>query len=272
MVPGPAQAAPLGVTAPAECATSHTMAWLRLVASLLWGASALAQVPAGPAFEAGDPAALTCRVVAQKPAEDGRLLLTVEVNNRSSLAAEPLVFELEQPQGKGQPPQVETFARAQLPHVARYGRPAPAGGKQTYLVPVGPAKKGTWSARVTAASFGRDLAVAEPAFRFGKPEQVQRTSLAGTFPVTQVAIGNPLPCDVDVLMHVTYQQPKDCVELVGVRLPAGATLAVVIATRPGREVFLDPLGPREVVWDRSLNFLSPAARSIRWRRCASWRR
>ena len=221
------------------------MARLRVAALLLWGSSALAhapaQSPAGPVFEAGDPAVLTCRVVAQKPGEDGKLLLTVEVHNRGPVAAEPLVFELEQPQGKGQPPRVETFARAQLPHAARHGRPAPAGGKQSYLVPVVAAKKGTWSARVTAASFGRDLAVAEPAFRFGKPEQVQRTSLAGTFPVTQVAIGNPLACDVDVLMQVTFQQPKDCVELVGVRLPAGSTLAVVIATRPGREVFLDPL-------------------------------
>jgi hypothetical protein len=224
------------------CYSLPPMARIRLVVALFGFASAVAQGPVEPAFATGDLATLDCRLVAIQAVEDGVQRLTVEVHNRGTVAAEPLAFRIELPQKKPQPPAVATFVRAQLPHAARHGRPAPAGGKQTYVLSTWLAgKKGQLSVHVTAAAFGSDLAVPKPAIAFGKPEQVQRESMAGTFPVTKVTVTNPLPREVDVLVLVTYEQPKDVIELVGLRLPAQGTRDVVIATRPGNEVFLDPL-------------------------------
>lgn len=203
---------------------------------------ALAQAPGEPVFTTGDLTKLSCRVVATKPVDGNRQLLTVEVHNQGATAAEPLEFRIELPQKKPAPPLQETFARAQLPHVARHGRPTPAGGKLTYLVSTAmPGKKGQFTVSVAGASFFTGDAVPKPDLAFGKPEQVQRTSLAGTFPVTQVALQNPFAADLDVLMLVHYEQPQDLVELVGVRLAANARRDLLIATRPGRDVFLDPL-------------------------------
>lgn len=203
---------------------------------------ALAQAPSEPAFTAGDLTKLSCRVVTAKPIDGNRQLLTVEVYNQGATAVEPLEFRIELPQKKPAAPLQESFARAQLPHVARHGRPTSAGGKMTYLLPTAlPGKKGQFAVSVTAASFFTGVAVPKPDLAFGKPEQVQRTSLAGTFPVTQVALQNPFAADLDVLMLVHYEQPQDLDELVGVRLSAGQRRDLVIATRPGRDTFLDPL-------------------------------
>lgn len=194
-----------------------------------------------PKFTTGDVGALETRVVGVRPVDGALQVLSVEVTNKGASAAEPLQFRVELPAKKPDPPQVAIFERAQLPHVARYGRPVPAGGKQTYFVPtLLPGKKGQFAVRVVAASFVEDGAVARPAVKMGKPEQVQRESLAGTFPVTQVAMTNPLDLPIDVLMLVTFEQPKDRIDLVGVRLEARATQNVVFARIPGPDAYIDP--------------------------------
>ncbi|MBL8756097.1 MAG: hypothetical protein JNK15_22580 [Planctomycetes bacterium] len=214
-----------------------------LFALLGWPAAgpAVAQVGGVPEFRSGDPATLVCRVVGSKPGDFGMQMLTVEVRNPGAVAAEPLAFTLAQDGRKPEPPLVETFARAQLPHFARHGRPVPAGGKQTYIVVTALAAKKPIEVTVAAASFVEGGELAKPKLAFGRPEQVQRESMVGTFPVTQVAIGNPLAQDLDVMLLVKFEQPKDVTELVGVRLPANGTLDLVLASRPGRAVWIDPL-------------------------------
>lgn len=203
---------------------------------------ALAQAPAAPTFVDGDPATLACRIVGSKLCDFGVQQLTIEVRNPGPVAAEPLAFELTLPGKKGEPTPTETFTRAQFPHFARFGRPVPAGGKLSYQVLTAlPAKKGQLGVRVTAASFGEGGTLPRPPIEFGKPEQVQRESMAGTFPVTQVAMKNPLPHAIDVLLQVRFEQPKDVTELVGVRLPPNGTLPVLLATRPGKAAWIDPL-------------------------------
>ena len=229
------------------CYTLPLVTFLRTLAVVAIAGCAVAdrvdaQVPSDPTFHDGDPTTLACRIVASKACDFGLQRLTVEVRNPGRVAAEPLVFELVQAGKKAEPSQAETFRRAQLPHFARFGRPVPAGGKQTYYVLTAlPPKKGPIDVRVTAASFvdGGDLP--RPGVVFGKPDQVQRESMAGTFPVTQVTMQNPLAQELDVLMLVKFEQPKDVSELVGVRLPASGSLTVLLASRPGRDAWIDPL-------------------------------
>lgn len=214
----------------------------RIAALVLLAAPTLAQAVAEPTFRDGDPATLACRVVASTPCDFGLQQLTIEVRNPGQVAAEPLAFELIAPGKKPEPPQVETCHRARFPHFARFGRPVPAGGKQTYQVVTAlAAKKGSIVVRVAAASFVDGGVLAKPEIGIGVPEQVQRESMVGTFPITQVRMQNPLPYEIDLLMQVQFQQPKDVRELVGVRLPANGGLDVLFASRPGRDVWIDPL-------------------------------
>lgn len=202
----------------------------------------LSQAPGSPKFVPGECAALEARVVAARQVEGALQVLTIEVGNKGTVAAEPLQFCLEVPAKKPDPPQVATFSRAQLPHAARFGRPVPAGGRQTYFVPtVLPGKKGQFTVRVTAASFVEGGAIDEPAVTIGKPEQVQRESMAGTFPVTKVAMTNPLDATLDLLLLVTFEQPRDRIDLVGVRLDPRSTRDVLVVTLPGVDAYLDPM-------------------------------
>ncbi len=208
----------------------------------LLAASSVAQAPE-PQFVAGDVAALTCRVLDARALEAPFQVLTIEVANRGAVAAEPLTFRLELPAKKGEPQPTETFVRVQLPLVNRYGRPAPAGGKQTYQVPTAlPGKKAQVTVRVVDASFYDGGVVSRPDLRIGAPVQVQGKSLAGDFPVTQVKLHNPFDRDVDVLLAVTLQQPRDAVEVYGLRLPANGAVDWMIAQRLGNRPFQDMSG------------------------------
>lgn len=210
-----------------------------IVAMLLtWGR---AQEPGQPKFQPGDPGALTCRVVGEQPAANGARILRIEVQNPGTVPVEPLRFEVRAGTAKGANAEVERFERAGLPRFGRFGRPVPPRGRQTYLVPTALlGKRGALDVCVTEASFVEGGQLDKPALAFGEPQQVQRESLGGTFPVTQVTIGNPLPQALDVLMLVTLTQPKDSTELMGVRLPAAGSLDVLIASLPGRKAWIDP--------------------------------
>ncbi|MCA8976841.1 MAG: hypothetical protein KDC98_19115 [Planctomycetes bacterium] len=156
-------------------------------------------------------------------------------------STEPLAFELQWQEGRTRAAHVETLLRARLPHVARYGNPTPAGGRQRYLLRAGSVpKRARPTVAVTAATFHRGGAVERPALGIGRIEQVQATSLVGTFPVSQVPLHNPLDRDVEVLLRVRLQQPRDCTALYGVRLPARGDVDFRITTRPSvNELFLD---------------------------------
>jgi len=207
-------------------------------------AAALRAQGAGePVFATGDPASLTCRVVEVRPAGEPFQLLVVEVNNPGATPAEPLEFVVEVADKKPNPPRTARFARVQLPAVQRFGRAAPAGGKQSYFVPTAlPGKKAQFAVRVASASFYTGGEVGKPDLQIGEPTQVQRTSLAGTFPVTQVTLHNPFERDLDVLLLVTLKQPIDAVELMGARLPARGKIDWVVTSRGGNRTYLDPEG------------------------------
>jgi hypothetical protein len=214
---------------------------IRLFAPLAVATALAAQAPE-PTFTRGNLADLTCRIADARAVDEWTQVLTIEVSNRGTAAAEPLEFRVEARGKKGEP-LVEGFARAQLPRVHRHGRPTPASGKQTYQVPTAlVAKKAQLTVTVVDASFGSELAVAAPDLRIGAPTQVQSRSLAGEFPVTKVALHNPFARDLDVLLSVTLQQPKDSVEIYGVRLPANGMLDWTIAQRPGARPFVDMTG------------------------------
>ncbi|MCA8947862.1 MAG: hypothetical protein KDE27_00065 [Planctomycetes bacterium] len=206
----------------------------------LLAATATAQTQ--PKFATGDPSTLSCRVVDVDELDDHARIVTIEVKNPGPTAAEPLAFEIRWRDRKAKTERVERCERAALPHVARWGRPTPAGGKQRYRIrtslPIG--KRGAEVA-VVAAAFHDGAPVAAPEIGIGTPEQVQRTSLAGTFGVTQVALHNPFDHAVDLLLQVELTQPTDCTELFGVRLPAGGDLDWLLTSRPGSaSPYLDP--------------------------------
>jgi hypothetical protein len=202
-----------------------------------------AQQPVEPKFVEGQLSTLSCRVVDQKATQEAVQILTVEVQNRGSADAEPLEFRIEMAGKKSEPRRVETFARVQLPRIARHGRPTPAGGKQTYLVSTAlPGKRGALTVQVASASWCENGRREVPDLQIGTPEQVQRTSFVGTFPVTQVALHNPFAQDLDVLMLVTLKQPIDCTELMGARIPANGNLAWLVMSRAGNRPYLDQTG------------------------------
>ncbi|MBK8101598.1 MAG: hypothetical protein IPK26_31335 [Planctomycetes bacterium] len=193
-----------------------------------------------PSFGTGNLDSLTCKVSSLEPTSEGWQTMVVEVTNRGPLAAEPLEFEIVLRERKVDPPRTETFRRVSLPLVARYGRPAPANGRQTYTLTTAlPGKKGAFDVRVIAASWYGNGDVPKPEVKISEPKGVQRTSLAGSFPVTEVSFTNPFDRELDVLCLVTLTQPVDVVDLMGFRLPAKATTPFVIATRPGPRCFLE---------------------------------
>lgn len=202
--------------------------------------AAAAQAPAPPPrFVAGDAAALECRVVAVAAGRYGTRL-TVDVHNRGTVMAEPLEFTIEVADKATKQPRRELYQRVTLPFVGRYGRPAGPGDKQTYFVPTSlPGKRGEHTVRVRTASFYDDGAVAEPRLAFGKPTQVQRESLAGRFPVTEVEVDNPLDRDLDALVLVTLQQPTDVVELMALRVGAKQRRRWIVSGPAGSRPYLD---------------------------------
>ncbi|MBL9078248.1 MAG: hypothetical protein JNL08_12130 [Planctomycetes bacterium] len=191
-----------------------------------------------PEFGRGDPAALSCRVTAVAENREQRLL-TVEVRNTGLLAAEPLEFVIEAKDTSGAV-RSETFRRVQAPLARRFGRPVPPGGKQTYVVAVTlPVARGAKGVRVAAAAWCHGGVVAAPDLRLGEPRSVSRSSLAGTFPVTEVELQNPFDRDVDLLLRVQLTQPRDTTVLMGLRLAAGQRRAWILPSLPGTVPYLD---------------------------------
>ncbi len=214
---------------------------LRIVAAALATTTLLAaqsQAAPQPRFVAGDLADLSCKVVTLDTKGDVPHRLVVEVQNRGKASAEPLLFEIESRGKKGEAG-AETFARVMAPRFARFGRPTPPGGKERYeLATHLSGGKAQFAVRVSGASWHDGAAVARPDLRIGEPQQVQRTSLVGTFPVTQVTLHNPFDRDLEVLLRVKLVQPVDRVDLYGVRLPAGRAFDWVVSTRGTLPVFV----------------------------------
>ncbi len=205
---------------------------------------ALASSADEPTFETGNVTSLGCRVVDARPCGETFTLLSVEIVNSGRAAAEPLDFTIELPTKstgkKAESSRVEVFHRATLPRFHRYGRPTPPGGKQKYFLATAlNGKKAEYRVAVASASFVNRGDVSKPELFVGGPKQVERTSVVGTFPVTAFELKNPFDRALDALFLVTLTQPLDSTELVGVRIPAGASRNVEIATRPGKNVYLE---------------------------------
>lgn len=203
--------------------------------------AACQQDVAQPEFVAeGDLSALRCKVV-EIGGEERLGWLCVEVHNGGDLAAEPLTFAIE---CKGKPPVQEQFRRTRLPHAQRFGRSVAPSGKQRYWVGTSrPSKRrGDYSVSVQSACFHRGADVTRPELLAGAPDQVQKTSLAGTFPITRVPLKNPFDCDLDALFLVELSQPRDVVHLYLARVPAGGALDWDLYGVPDRTAWLDPLG------------------------------
>ncbi|HEB53796.1 MAG TPA: hypothetical protein ENI87_11140 [bacterium] len=214
------------------------MCWLPLLL-------VVAQAGQEPSFVDGDVDALSCRVVKRADVDEGVALLTVRVDNRGAVDAEPLAFRITWRDRKTKQSVAQVFERARLPHVCRYGRPVPAHGRQSYVLrAVGLPRRVRPDVTVAVATFHENGQVPRFDLAPSKIESVQRSSLVGTFPVSQVKLHNPLPRAVEVLLRVTMVQPRDGHELFGVRLPAGETVTWTIASAPGAgSVFVDPETP-----------------------------
>lgn len=195
-----------------------------------------------PTFANGELNALNCRVVKRGGKGDFACWLVVEVHNTGTIACEPIAFEVTLPaKRRKDAPRIERFERTKMPRAQRFGRPVLAGKKQLYHVATGlVGDKRKYSVRVVHASFHDGATIAKPTLLAGKAKQVQATSLAGTFPITRVALHNPLAHDLDALFLVTLTQPKDLVELYAVRLAAGQQRDWDIYSRPGAAMFLHP--------------------------------
>ncbi|MBL8727882.1 MAG: hypothetical protein JNM25_05595 [Planctomycetes bacterium] len=211
-----------------------------VVAACLAGVPGAQTAVAVPTFGAGSVQQLSCRVVAAT-AKRGTSLLVVEVQNQGTLAAEPLEFRLEVADRKAPGGvRAETFRRVQLPRARRFGRSVPAGGRQSYVVPTQLAiGRGAKAVQVLSACWCDGGVVPAPDLALGAPRMVQRSSLAGTFNVTEVELGNPYDRDLDVLLRVTLAQPYDTVELMGLRLAAGQRRTWTLPALAGAQPYLD---------------------------------
>jgi hypothetical protein len=212
----------------------------RLFAVACLAGSAFAQ-GAEPEFVAGELTDLACSVSRVGGTSEYAAWLVVEVRNRGAAAAEPLAFRIELPAAqRGAPARVETFQRTLQPRTRRFGRPVPAGAAESYWISTSLlGKRGQYRVTVEAACWHRGSRVEAPALVSGVPEQVQRSSMAGTFPVTLVQLENPFDHDVDALFLVTLKQPLDAVELYGVRVPARGRRAWEITTRPPPSAYVE---------------------------------
>jgi len=197
-----------------------------LLAALFAGA-----VADEPSFTSGDVRDLKCEVATREAAGPWSERLAIDVRNGARVAAEPLVFTVRvTPKGKKAAPIERTIARAAFPLAHRFGRPTPPGGKARYWLQIAKPEEGARvEAAVAQASWFEGAVPQKPAFAIGRIETAPQRDLAGTaFDVAKLAIANPLPHAVDVVLLASFSQPKDAKALVGARVAAGATSEVVV--------------------------------------------
>lgn len=207
----------------------------------LTGASTAATSPqvTAPAFASADVSALECSVV-KVEAQDWGTLVQVEVRNPGALAAEPLVFELTaSPTKKGAPLAPERVARVDFPYSRRFGRPAPAKGKERYWLHTRLlAADAKFEASVLEASFFSGAAHPKPAFELSKPGRVDLPGVDNApHTVTSFKLEQNSGFDLDLVFRAKFSAPRDQDALVGVRIRSGAEREWIISELAGRLVF-----------------------------------
>jgi hypothetical protein len=195
---------------------------------------------------------LTCKVVKEEPGKLFATRLWVEVSNTGPLAAEPLEFLVRQePKSvKGNAGPFETtVARAAFPFAARYGRPAPAGGKNRYWLQAGSARDDVqWSVKVTRAAWPKGGVLPKPDVQVGAIEAIPMKDVQGQeTTVCRVKLSNRTPRTLDLVFHVSVRQPREGEALAGVRVPPGEIEWVVSELRPNLGFSMDaPSNPVKI--------------------------
>jgi hypothetical protein len=221
---------------------ARLLCWLSVSVSI-----AFAQSPE-PRFASEALASLTCAVVQHEPSAFGVRLL-VEVRNASTtLAAEPLAFELTRTDKKARKNEENVsrveIARVSLPFVRRFGRAAPAKGRERYWLQAGfAAEEARFEARVTRASWFEGAPAPRPSIDVGKPQRADFTANDGrALGATAVALSNPHSLDIDLVFLATFAAPRDTEALLGVRIRAASEREWIISQLPGQLTFSEEPG------------------------------
>ena len=192
--------------------------WLCLFASTPSSAEVTA-----PKFVPSDATPLECSVVKVEP-QDWGTLLQVEVRNPTAVAAEPLAFDVTaKPSKKGVELAPERIWRVDFPYAGRFGRPAPAKGKERYWLHTRLlAADVKFDVRVGEANFHTGSATAKPKFELSKPARVDVPGFDSTpHAATAFRVAQTSGLDLDLVFRASFTAPRDQDALVGVRVRSG---------------------------------------------------
>lgn len=200
-------------------------------------------------FVAGDPAALVAKI--KKVSElspEPLAVCDVEVENRGTTWAEPLVFRLDGVAGSHRE---HRFPRVDPPYAGRLGRPIAPGGKQTYSVILPLAK----SAQATA------VAVEYASFlESATPPAVPQATIAArgdgkafddgakrTIHFSTITLKNDGPNPVDVTLRLKTDELKKVATLIRLRVDANATAKHEVRAIPGSNSYDVTIASAEIV-------------------------
>ncbi|MFK7742538.1 MAG: hypothetical protein AB8H80_19660 [Planctomycetota bacterium] len=197
-----------------------------------------------PQFERRDPGKLRCRVASMRTNKANVTVLEVVVSNGTNCTAEPLRFTIESKRRKKQAqPPIQTFERARMPLVGRFGAGIAPGKSRRYSLQAYLPKAKKPKVRVAAASFFRKAAKrsadAAPVAKDLTAGRGTNAFLGKTFDIATFALHNPLPHAADIWVRATYSKPVKDELLLAYRVPAGQTRSVEVGNLPHTQAFDD---------------------------------
>lgn len=190
-----------------------------------------------PTFVEGDPGRLKCKIV-KVEARQNHQVLTIEVRNRSDAFAEPLRFSVtgrKPKRGDEKTIGRDTFDRARMPLVARFGEGIPPGKSRRFRVHTRvPKQRGLKVAVEIASFFEPEGDVSE----LQRPKVENLTAARGrndftglTHDIAQFEVVNPFDRTADIWLLATFDRPVDEVALLAYRVEAGETRTVRLGSR-----------------------------------------